>query len=187
MESGNDDRGGHARTWHDVGAGVSKRLVLIRHAKSDWSDSSLRDFDRPLNKRGNRDAPRMGKLLGQQGVRPDLIISSDALRARITAELIAREVGYPLADIRLSHALYLAAPATLLAALAEVDESLRCVALVAHNPGMTDLANQLSDARIDNLPTSGIFMTELDEGKWSDFGRRQARFAGFLSPKQNLG
>lgn len=165
---------------------MAKRLALIRHAKSDWSDMSLTDFDRPLNKRGTRDAPRMGKLLRQQGIRPDLIISSDAMRAKITAELIARELDYPLADIRLSHALYLAAPATLLAALADVDASLKCVALVAHNPGMTDLANQLSEARIDNLPTSGIFMTELDDGAWSDFGRKQARFAGFLSPKQNL-
>lgn len=165
---------------------MSKRLVLIRHAKSDWSDSSLRDFDRPLNKRGNNDAPRMGKLLRQQGLRPDLIISSDALRAKITAELIARELEYPLTDIRFNHGMYLAAPATLLAALADTDESRSCVVLVAHNPGMTELANQLSDARIDNLPTSGVFMTELDNGNWSDFGHAPARFAGFLSPKQNL-
>ena len=157
----------------------------MRHAKSDWSDASLRDFDRPLNKRGKEDAPRMGKLLRARGIQPKLIISSDARRALTTARLVAAELNYRDADIRQVHALYLAPPSTMLDVLTDHAPDCDDVMLVAHNPGMTDLANYASDASIDNLPTCGVFVIELD-GDWTGLTKKPGRFAGFFSPKQDL-
>lgn len=164
---------------------MTRRLILLRHAKSDWSDPALLDFDRPLNKRGQNNAPRMGRLLQTKGIRPDLIISSDANRALTTARLVATELGYPEAAIRQSHAMYLAPPSTLLDVLAQYGNEHAQVMLVAHNPGMTELANYASDARIDNLPTCGVFMIDV-EGDWAELTKKPGRFAGFLSPKQDL-
>jgi phosphohistidine phosphatase len=165
---------------------MPKRLILMRHAKSAWSDTDLRDFDRPLNKRGIRDAPRMGKLLFQKGIQPDLIISSDAVRALTTAKLIAQELGYPVERIHTNHALYLAPPNVLLDALSSSSSDCETLLLVAHNPGMTELANRLSEARIDNLPTCGVFIVESDAPDWTTFGKTAGSFTGFLSPKQDL-
>ncbi len=164
---------------------MPKRLILLRHAKSDWSDAALRDFDRPLNKRGRDNAPRMGRLLHAKGLCPDLIISSDAKRALTTARLAAAELDYPVESILLSHALYLAPPETLLEVLVEYGGDAEQVMLVAHNPGMTDLANRASDARIDNLPTCGVFLIDVDTD-WADLKQKPGRFAGFFSPKQDL-
>jgi phosphohistidine phosphatase len=166
---------------------MPKRLVLLRHAKSGWSDTELRDFDRPLSNRGMRDAPRMGQLLLQKGIQPDLIISSDAVRALTTAKLVAQELGYPVANILTSHALYLAPPNVLLDAVSNASSDCETVLLVAHNPGMTELANRLSDAHIDNLPTCGVFMVETTLPDWASFETGGGSFAGFLSPKQDLG
>ena len=165
---------------------MARRLTLLRHAKSDWSDQSLRDFDRPLNKRGKRNAPAMGQLLKDRGISPDLIISSDANRAYTTARLVAQELGYPDENILLNHAMYLAAPGTLLEVLADSGKQHEHVMLVAHNPGMTELANRLSDASIDNLPTCGVFFVDADIENWHQVAGTQHRFAGFLCPRQDL-
>lgn len=165
---------------------MARRLILLRHAKSSWDDSSQRDFDRPLNKRGLRDAPRMGRLLRDAGIKPAVIISSDAKRALTTAKLIATELGHPVDDIRPNHALYLAPPTTLLEALATMATHDNDVLMVAHNPGMTDLANQLSDARIDNLPTCGVVIITQDAEDWHELGNNAGCFEGFYSPKKDL-
>ena len=165
---------------------MHRRLILLRHAKSDWSDSSRRDFDRPLNKRGNRNAPAMGRLLRENQLVPQLVISSDANRAQTTARLVAAELGYDEQQIRLSNALYLAAPRTMLELLAEVDADTESVMMVAHNPGMTDLANRLSDARIDNLPTCGVFVVDFDTPDWTAVGDRPGTFVYFWCPRQHL-
>ncbi len=165
---------------------MPKRLTLLRHAKSDWSEPGLSDFDRPLNKRGRNDAPRMGELLVKQCICPQLIISSDAKRARTTAELVAQKLGYKLDRIVHNHALYLAPPSTLLEVLLRNAADHDHVMVVAHNPGMTDLANRLSNARIDNLPTCGVFMVESGQDNWEQLAEGNNTFAGFFSPKQDL-
>ncbi|MGI9289884.1 MAG: SixA phosphatase family protein [Gammaproteobacteria bacterium] len=165
---------------------MQRRLILLRHAKSSWDNPNLRDFDRPLNKRGQRDAPSMGVLLKNNDIRPDVIISSDAKRAQTTARLVAAEIGYPDDDIRLNNALYLSSPNTMLDVLASEAANDKNVMLVAHNPGMTDLANYLSDARIDNLPTCGVFMVTQDNDNWQQMANREGKFEAFYCPKKDL-
>jgi phosphohistidine phosphatase len=137
------------------------RLALVRHAKSDWGDPSLDDHDRPLNDRGLRDAPRMARALAETGFRPEVILSSTALRARTTAEAFAAEFGVA---VNLDPELYGAPRRTLLAAAAA--SGARQVIVVAHDPGMTDLAEQLSGGGIGHMPTCAVATFTWDQNDW---------------------
>ena len=101
-----------------------KKLFLVRHAKSSWSNPDLDDFDRPLNKRGKRDAPFMGKVLNERNIFPDLIISSPAERAFITAQTIAEQINYPLKDIQTFDRLYHGGFKDLLVTLKGIDQNI---------------------------------------------------------------
>ncbi len=161
-----------------------KRLTLVRHAKSSWSEAGLPDFERPLNERGKRDAPGMGTRLAAAGFRPDRLVSSPARRARATAKRIAREIGYPRQDIVLEPDLYGAAPDALLAVIHGLPGALEHVALVGHNPGLTELHNRLADVRIDNIPTTGVVQLELAIDDWNEVDEGCARLLAFDYPKQ---
>ena len=161
-----------------------KRLYLLRHAKSSWDDDSLSDVERPLNKRGLRDAPMMGKRFRAHGYLPDRIVSSGAVRADATARAVAYELGYPVASIAREDALYLAGPATLLEIVRRADDTLGSLMLVGHNPGMTDFANTLSDHGIDNLPTCGLFCVNLAVERWRDVEPRGGVLVCFEYPKK---
>ena len=134
---------------------MGKRVTLLRHAKSSWDQPRLSDFDRPLNSRGERDAPAMGNLLHERNYCPQVIISSDAARAKTTAQIVATKIDYPAEQIRFRNSLYLASPQALLQTFMDEAENYADVMLVAHNPGLTELANQLGNQRLDNLPTAG--------------------------------
>ena len=110
-----------------------RRLYLIRHAKSSWSEAGLRDFDRPLNSRGKVDAPYMGKRLAAHGVRPDLIFASPAKRTRKTAQYIAEAVDYPVKDIVFFAAIYEAGVADLLRIIGQAMDEAGCLFLIGHN------------------------------------------------------
>ncbi|MDZ8199908.1 histidine phosphatase family protein [Microbacterium sp. SSW1-59] len=138
------------------------RLTIVRHAKSDWSSPDLADHDRPLNARGRRDAPVMAERLASTGARPTVILSSTAVRARTTAEAFARVLGV---DVRPDPDLYGASAADLLAAAS--GSGLSDVMVVAHDPGMTDLADRLSRGRIDRMPTCAIATFAWDVEDWS--------------------
>lgn len=137
------------------------RLALIRHAKSDWGDPHLDDHDRPLNDRGVRDAPRMAERLAATGFRPDRILSSTALRARTTAAHFG--AGFAV-DVELDHDLYGAPAGTLLAAAAA--SGVPTVIVVAHDPGMSVLAAQLSNHGIAHMPTCAVATFTWDEDEW---------------------
>ena len=162
-----------------------KRLYLLRHAKSSWDDDRLSDVERPLNKRGLRDAPMMGQRLHAGGFLPERIVSSGAVRAEATALAVAREIGYQPAGIKREDALYLAGPATLLKIVRRSDDSLGSLMLVGHNPGMTDFANSLSDLRIDNLPTCGLFCVDFSVGYWRDVTPGTGALVCFDYPKKH--
>lgn len=147
---------------------MTKTLYLLRHAKSSWKDSSLANYDRPLNKRGKRDAPEMGQRLVKQGIRPDLIVSSPARRAKNTAEAIAEAVGYAAPRIRWESSLYHAIPETLLRELQCTSNSHSSLMLVGHNPGFTDFCNLLSEQPVDNIVTAGIVCLEFDVNSWAE-------------------
>lgn len=146
-----------------------KKLFLVRHAKSSRDDAALPDKDRSLAGRGRRDAPEMGKRLAQRGVKPDLIVSSPALRARLTAELIARKLDYKLKHLAVDDRLYGGGPDGLLDAIHEINDKVRSVMLVGHNPELTELAHRLS-SEITHLPTCAVAEFTFDEKSWSGVG-----------------
>lgn len=143
-----------------------KTLYLIRHAKSSWDDADLNDFERPLNERGEKDAPRMGNRLKERSVAPDAIYSSPALRTLTTAIVIAENLGYPADEIQTDRRLYNAGEETLLEFLHKVPDKNSCVMIVCHNPGITDLANDLLHGTIENVPTAGVVAAELNINSW---------------------
>lgn len=133
-----------------------KILLLVRHAKSSWKHPQLEDNQRPLNKRGLRDAPVMGQRLLVRSMVPDLIVSSPAVRALTTAQLIAYEVGSSPEKVVTDDNLYAATPRDVLSAVSVLDDGVRLALVVTHNPAITELANQFSDEPIANVPTCGI-------------------------------
>ncbi len=160
-----------------------KELIIVRHAKSSWKDPSLDDRERPLNKRGERDAPEMGTRLAQRKERPDLIVSSPAVRALETARIIARKLGYPRKDIVLKDRLYGAGIVELLDVIRDADDSLVTLMLFGHNPGLTELANHLGPRPIPNLPTCGVLHLGFDTDTWSAVGYARGDEVLFDFPK----
>jgi phosphohistidine phosphatase len=144
-----------------------KTLLVLRHAKSSWKDTSLEDHDRPLNKRGKKTAPRMGKLLKDEKLVPDLIISSTAVRAKKTAEAVAKTAKVK-SDIRLEPRLYLAGTQTMIQVLQEItSDPIKRVMIVGHNPGQENLVQELT-GRAEPFPTAALAHIELPIKKWSD-------------------
>jgi len=161
---------------------MQRTLTLIRHAKSDWNHPELSDFDRPLNERGMRDAPRMGSELQHRGIGFDLVIASTANRAISTARTICEGVGYPAEEISESRELYLASAGTMLQIINSVDSNIERLAIVTHNPGITSLANALGDRAIDNIPTCGVVILET-ESEWRFLKPKGCKTIDFLYPK----
>jgi len=162
-----------------------KRLTMLRHAKSSWDDASLDDFHRPLNGRGRRNAPEMGRRLHEHGQKPDLLISSPATRAITTARTVAREMELEESRIIEDRALYHAAAGDILAIVRSLETLSGHLMLVGHNPGFTDFANRISSVRIDNIPTAGLFCVDLDIGDWSECDIGAGRFVYFDFPKND--
>lgn len=161
-----------------------KRLTLIRHAKSSWSEESLPDRERPLSKRGEHDAPRMGERLRARGARPSLILSSPAARAKRTAQIIADCLGYPREFLQYAEPLYHASPATLLGAAAAQDDRHADVVIVAHNPGLLDLTRRLlRDWPHGNLPTAGVVAIDFEADSWAAIDAAPVRCAFYDYPK----
>jgi phosphohistidine phosphatase len=161
-----------------------RRLTLLRHAKSSWEDPELDDFDRPLNPRGLRNLPDMGRRLARRDDRPGLIVASPALRAITTARGIAREIGYRDNRIVEIPDLYLAGPDRILSIVRHLDDAHPHAMLVGHNPGFTDFANTLDDIRIDNMPTAAMLCVDFPQDRWADVRPDEARFVYFDYPKK---
>ena len=160
-----------------------KTLTLVRHAKSSWKDTSLADRDRPLNKRGKRDAPEMGRRIAAAGIRPSLIVSSPAVRAWTTAKIIADEIGYPREFLQRDSALYLASVNGILDVIVSQDAGFNNLMLVGHNPGFTDFANYLVPGLTNNMPTAGVVSVELDTDDWSLYDKPDAKLLLHDFPK----
>jgi phosphohistidine phosphatase len=147
-----------------------KTLFLIRHAKSSWGDAALPDKGRPLNDRGKRDAPRMGERLAKRDVKADLILSSPAIRALATAEIIAKKLDYKRKDIVVDDRLYAVEADDLLDVIHKLADKLERVMLFGHNPELTDLAHRLS-SEITHMPTCAAAEFTFDAKSWSHIGK----------------
>lgn len=160
-----------------------KTLFLVRHAKSSRDDPSLPDRDRPLDDRGEQDAPKMGKRLAKRDVKPDLIVSSSATRALATAHPIAEELGYRRKDIVVNDRLYESSADTLLEVIQGLDNKLDCVMLFGHNPEFSDLAHRLS-SEIGDMPTCAVAEFRFDVKAWSDVGEVEPAKVTLDQPKK---
>lgn len=162
-----------------------KTIILVRHAKSSWKDSSLEDFDRPLNKRGNRDAPFMGKKLKERKIIPDLLLSSPAKRARKTAIAVAKALDYPKKKIMFFDKMYHSSARYLLDLLNSLDDVNETIMLFGHNPSFNDFADRLLKRnRIYNIPTTGVFCIRFDVNQWQKIKEGKGEFVFFDFPRR---
>ena len=161
-----------------------KTLLILRHAKSAWDQPGLRDHDRPLNPRGRRDAPRMGRLLVERDLVPERIVSSTAVRARTTAALAASEFGGEReVEIETTGDLYHASPDAYIEVVEAMGGAEERLMVVGHNPGITSLVRHLTGEG-EYMPTAALAAVELDIDEWSELGTaRRGRLAGFWRPR----
>lgn len=165
-----------------------KRLVLIRHAKSSWSDGAASDFDRGLNRRGKRDGPFMAEKLAQRldeklpGVKS--IVASPAKRARKTAQFMARAMGYDTEAIRYDNAAYCFTAGGIIDVLQRIDDGYDTVFFVGHNHGITELAERLCGEPLNNIPTSGIVAIDCSIERWNDLKAARGTMVFFDYPKK---
>ena len=160
-----------------------KTVLLVRHAKSDWNDPSLSDFDRPLNERGKRDAPEMAKRLVDKGITIDCFISSPAKRAKRTARIFAEAFSVKKEDIVYEEDLYGAGEEVFFEVIKKAKNKWDTIAIFSHNPGLTDFANKLTETRTDNIPTSGVFAVKADCDDWNAFQEAKKEYWFFDFPK----
>lgn len=144
-----------------------KTLLIMRHAKSAYPPGISDDFDRPLNKRGRADLPRIAHLLAAYGPRPEVVLASAAHRARQTASGLVESLGLPASALHLDDALYLASPSTLTQAAAGLPDSTQVGLVIAHNPGLEAWIGQLTGAHV-RLPTAGLAAVELGISAWAE-------------------
>jgi phosphohistidine phosphatase len=163
----------------------NKILYLVRHAKSSWSSPDLSDRNRPLNQRGQKDAPGMGKRLKRKSARPSLIVTSPAVRAQSTTALIAAELDLPHPDIIVEEQIYGASPSGLTCLLRKLDNKHEQVMLVGHNPAMTDLVNHLAGYCAENLPTCAIATLEIATDDWHELENVAIKLVELDFPKKN--
>ena len=159
-----------------------KYLYLIRHAKSDWNDESKSDFERGLNKRGQKAIFTMAHALKKKKVMPDLILSSSAKRAQLTAKGLAQEIGY-CGKIKYIDALYMAEPLDVISIIKEIKDKYDHVFIIGHNPEITELTDLMLDDYIDNVPTLGIVALKLPIKHWKKLKPEKAKLRFFIYPK----
>lgn len=161
-----------------------KTLTIFRHAKSSLDQPDLTDHDRPLNKRGERDAPVMAERLQSAGIRPSLILSSSAARAWRTARIVAKKIGYPLEFLQREPGLYHAGVTRLFEIIASQDGGFNNIVVVGHNPGLTDLANELEPGLTSNIPTAGFVAVQIDSDDWNLRDRVGVELIAYEYPKK---
>ncbi|MDR5698646.1 SixA phosphatase family protein [Agromyces aerolatus] len=159
-----------------------KTLLIVRHAKSDWGHAGLTDHDRPLNERGRRDAPRMGRRLADRGAVPQRIRSSTALRARTTAAAIAEELDVAEASVELDATMYATSVDHLFEVIEELDDAADVVMLVGHNPEFSELVARLTDEFVE-LPTCAVAEVRLPVEHWADASAADGELVGVETPK----
>lgn len=161
-----------------------KTIYLLRHAKSSWDNPRLDDFERPLSKRGHHDAPLMGNLLEKLNVLPDLLISSPAIRAAMTARIIAESINYPFDNIQYDENIYEAGEEQILEIIYGIDDSINKLMLVGHNPSFTYLSHFLAKHSINNIPTCGFFAAGLNISTWTKIKKNCGKMVMFEYPKK---
>lgn len=162
---------------------MSKQLLIFRHAKSDWTNADISDFNRPLNSRGLVDAPVMGKRLKQRKITPEMVISSPATRALSTAKIVCQEINFPDEAIQTNKSIYEATCSQLLKLINNFDNGSDLIALFGHNNGITDLAVYLTDKDIFNIPTCGMALISFPFNDWAMVSKCTGELVFYDFPK----
>jgi phosphohistidine phosphatase len=160
----------------------TKTIVFIRHAKSSHDDPKLADFDRPLNKRGKKDAPFMGKKLKERGIIPDLIVASPSARTTATILPIAKKMEYDTANIMWTRQIYRCTQTKMLNVIKEVDDKHNVIFVMGHNPATTATSNLLGDSVIANVPTTGIVSVTIETDSWKNIEDKKGKTNFFDYP-----
>jgi phosphohistidine phosphatase len=165
-----------------MSASLYRTLLLMRHAKSSWDNPAWTDHDRPLNDRGDRDAPRMAEVLKERGLIPSRIVSSTANRAKTTAEIVAKSIGFT-GEIVLEPRLYLASPADWDVIVKQLPDEHETVLCVGHNPGIEQVLRKWSGEEIE-MPTAAIAIVDVTVSQWDQYDRHGLTVTDVLRPKE---
>lgn len=156
----------------------------MRHAKSDWSNIELKDFDRPLNVRGERVAPKMGRELLVRDVKPSYICSSPALRTRQTVAYVCEGIVFNEEEVVFKEEIYEASTGALLRVINAFDDDHNSVMLVGHNPSISYIAEYLTDEVLNNIPTCGVLKINFEIESWQHVSKSTGILEWFIYPKQ---
>ncbi len=162
-----------------------KSILILRHAKSSWKHPDVNDHDRPLNKRGKRDAPHMGELLQDKHLVPDFVISSTAKRAHSTAKAVTKAAGYK-GEITLNQSLYAASPTACIDVLHDLPNKYSQVLMIGHNPGLEQLVNMLSGEE-HTMRTCSLVHIQLRINNWTEIDyKTKGKLLGIWNPSNRI-
>ncbi len=161
-----------------------KTLYIFRHAKSSWDNPNLADFERPLNERGKKTMPLMGKVMIKSNFQPELILSSPAVRAKETADLLKISANLDV-EVRLDERIYEASPQSLIEVVSGLNESAKSAMLVGHNPGLEGLIKLLT-GEIQAMPTAGLAVIDFDTENWQEVTSETGRLRTVIRPKEEI-
>jgi phosphohistidine phosphatase len=161
-----------------------KTIIFVRHAKSDWGNPDISDFERPLNKRGLRDAPFMADLIASKGVKTDLIISSPANRAITTAKYFAKALNYDKEQIEQINLIYTSGILSIIEMLASLDNQYKTVMLFGHNPAISSLVFKLSGGKVTEMSTCAVACIDFDIQNWSELNEAEGKLRFYEYPKK---
>lgn len=162
---------------------MAKQLIVVRHGKSDWAESGMSDFDRPLNHRGHKNAVEMAERMSRRSLIPGLIVSSPAKRALTTAQHFSTVWNMPNQNIQREPSIYEANTTALLKVVNKLNNDFDRIALFGHNPGLTDFINYLADAHVYNLPTAAVSVIDFPFDDWLLISKHTGSLLLFDSPK----
>lgn len=161
-----------------------KTLFILRHAKSSWADPEMSDFERPLNERGKKAAPFMGELMVENGFEPYVILSSPAMRAKATAQLLKDAAKFD-AEIRYEHRIYEASPHTLNQVVSETDNAYPSAMLVGHNPGIEGFIRYLT-GNLEPMPTAALAVIDLEIDSWDLINDGRGELKRIFRPREEM-
>lgn len=161
-----------------------KTLYIFRHAKSSWDNPNLADFDRPLNDRGLKTAPFMGEIMFKNNFQPELVLSSPAVRAKETVNLLKTSANLP-SKVEFDERIYEASPQTLLNVVSELDETAESAMLVGHNPGLEGLIKVLT-GEFEPMPTAALAVIDLETESWNDITSESGKLRTVIRPKEEI-
>ncbi len=159
-----------------------KKLIIIRHSKSSWKDLSLSDFHRPLNNRGKNDAALMAEYLRKKYSEIDYLHSSSSVRTYETSKFFKNKIQFD--KIKYDDSLYHSSARSILYMINNYSESFTSALIIAHNPGLTNLINDISKMYLDNLPTTGVVDLDFNCTKWSHISSSNINYCESIFPKQ---